>query len=70
MSKNDNEISSKELREWKAKFYSFQTPDELMNLHYKLKEIVGQEKFFNIGGLTFLQEAHVLATYGQLVKAE
>ena len=70
MSKKDNKISSKELREWKTKFYSFQTPDELMNLHYELREIVGRENFYNKGGLTFLQEAHVLATYGQLVKAE
>lgn len=45
MSKNENEISSKELREWKAKFCSFQTPDQLMNLHYELREIVGRVNF-------------------------
>ena len=70
MTKEGGEISSKELREWKAKFCEFQTPDELMTLHYELREIVGREKFYNKGGLTFLQEAHVLATYGRLLKAE
>ncbi len=63
-------VSNEELKEWAKKFEEFRTPEELMHLNDELRSKFRDGELFNRSGLTFVLEAHVTATFGQLKKAE